>query len=436
MKPNQLISALKDAGVKRLFAKALAANDNSKSQVYLGGDYGAVQRLPFGDLTQDASAQGGAKRVRLKADVRLFWILPSGGVSEAPDANLVLYPQYPEVRLSGFARGVSREASAAILTRSAYGRWLFLGITPDGRWVAHAVASGSECARWAEEIVSQGRALNCGALLELDVQLQDDRGIMDVLKSVADQGWIRSKRLDANGRELACEARNCGGYTLEASLGIRPNGRPLPDYDGWELKQFAVKRLESPAGSRITLMTPEPDGGIYAEKGAEYFVRRHGRPDRSGIPDRLNFVGIHRVGRLNNVTGLRLLISGWDQTYSRITDFGGGIQLLTEAEELAATWSFTSLINHWKFKHAKAVYVPSIKRDDPRCYRFGSRVFRGEGTEFPHFLKALASGAVCYDPGLKLENASTTPRIKARSQFRILARDLNLLYSDSGWMDL
>ncbi len=436
MSPTQLVATMRSAGATRLFAKALAPNDNSKNQVYLGGDYGAIQLLPFGELTEDASSRGGGKRVRLKADVRLSWLLPSGGVSPAPDANLVLYPKYPEVRLSGFARGVSRDASCSVLTHRAAGRWLFLGITPDGRWIAYAVPGDSECARWAGEMVSSGRAVCRGALLELQVQLQGALGIMEVLGAVADQGWIRSKRLDAEGREIPCEARNCGGYTLEAVLGIRPNGRPLPDYDGWEVKQFAVKRLESPAGSRITLMTPEPDGGAYAESGAEDFVRRHGRPDRSGVPDRLNFVGTHYAGRRHQTTRLQLVIPGWDPVGVRITDFSGGIQLLTESQDLAASWSFTGLINHWKQKHAKAVYVPSIKRDDPRCYRFGRRVFRGEGTEFPLFLKALSAGAVCYDPGLKLENASTTPRIKARSQFRILARDLNLLYSDSGWLEL
>lgn len=43
---------------------------------------------------------------------------------------------------------------------------------------------------------------------------------------------IDSKRLNANGDFVACEASQCGGYTLEAELGIIPNGKAEPDYLG------------------------------------------------------------------------------------------------------------------------------------------------------------------------------------------------------------
>jgi hypothetical protein len=51
-------------------------------------------------------------------------------------------------------------------------------------------------------------------------------------------------------------------------LGISPNGRSEPDYLGWELKAYS--------GSRITLMTPEPNGGLYGEKGVAEFLRTYG----------------------------------------------------------------------------------------------------------------------------------------------------------------
>jgi len=41
----------------------------------------------------------------------------------------------------------------------------------------------------------------------------------------------------------------------------------------------------------------------------------------------------------------------------------------------------------------------------------------------------LASGAIWYDPGIKLEDASTSsPRLKRRSQFRIRSANLDRLY--------
>ncbi len=43
------------AGVRRLVAKRLAENDNSKNQIYLGGGFEALNVLPFGDIYEDGS---------------------------------------------------------------------------------------------------------------------------------------------------------------------------------------------------------------------------------------------------------------------------------------------------------------------------------------------------------------------------------------------
>ena len=427
---------MKAAGARRLFAKRLAANDNSKNQIYLGGDFSTLQLLPFGPLIQDDANTAGSKRSRLKATISLGWLLPSGGISVAPDANLILYPKYPEVRLSGFARGVSPDASARVVVPRAEGRWLFIGVTHDHSWIAAAYEAASPCSVWADQQFKFKDLHRSGALFDLSSHLPDTPDIVRALGAVADLGWIDSKRLDADGNELPYVAPNGGGYTLEAALGIRPNGRPHPDFHGWEVKQFSVTRLDHPLGSRVTLFTPEPDGGFYTKAGAEGFVRRFGAPDGSGITDRLNFVGTHYKGKTHERTKLRLHLRGWEEQLGRITDFSGGIELRTEIEEVAASWSFPALLNHWKEKHAKAVYVPSIRREPPRQYRFGRKLFFGEGTDFPLFIKALSDTKICYDPGIKLENASTAPHIKKRSQFRIRVRDLIILYISGGWREV
>jgi len=44
-------------------------------------------------------------------------------------------------------------------------------------------------------------------------------------------------------------------------------------------------------------------------------------------------------------------------------------------------------------------------------------------------LRALAAGALYYDPGIKLEHASTEkPRFKKRSQFRVASKNIAALY--------
>jgi hypothetical protein len=61
----------------------------------------------------------------------------------------------------------------------------------------------------------------------------------------------------------------------------------------------------------------------------------------------------------------------------------------------------------------------------------------GIGTDFTHLLAAIASGSVYYDPGIKLENASTSrPRVKRRSQFRVRSIDLASLYQSLETVDL
>ena len=50
-------------------------------------------------------------------------------------------------------------------------------------------------------------------------------------------------------------------------------------------------------------------------------------------------------------------------------------------------------------------------------------------TDSLRLLRAFASGAVYYDPGIKLEHASTAkPKHKKRSQFRVSSRNITALY--------
>lgn len=120
-------------------------------------------------------------------------------------------------------------------------------------------------------------------------------------------------------------------------------------------------------------------------------------------------------------------------TYKResgkIMDVTGGISLCANGE-CAASWSYLKLMEHWKKKHGRAAYVPNqAKIGPPRQYRYSNRLLLGEGTDFTWLLNALVSGFVYYDPGIKMENASTKNRkIKWRSQFRVKAKNLRQLY--------
>src|SRR5690554_6774460 len=68
---------------------------------------------------------------------------------------------------------------------------------------------------------------------------------------------------------------------------------------------------------------------------------------------------------------------------------------------------------------------------DVRKYKYGNKIILGKGTDFQLFLKQMAVGNIYYDPGIKMENVSTKPKIKRRSQFRIKSGFLNELYKDN-----
>ena len=103
-----------------------------RNQVYLGGDFSVLNILPYGELYSEALG----KRPNFKAVVNFSWLLSDGTLSRAKHAQLILYPDYPEVRFSGFLKGCKNAPSESMRGR-AEGRLLFIGVTltMGGFWV-------------------------------------------------------------------------------------------------------------------------------------------------------------------------------------------------------------------------------------------------------------------------------------------------------------
>jgi len=422
-----VLTAMRSHGVARVYFKRLAANDNSKNQIYLGSGFKALNTLPTGGIRAVPSGTGG--REVFHAAVRLEWLTPEGMLSPAPEAKLILYPQYPEVRLSAFLLR-SPGAPSAVLAGRATGRMLLLGITGDQRVVGYATSASTSVSRQLEALAPpHDCALHAIDTSVVRPRIASREGVIDALRAVHLRGWIDSHRLAADGESLPCKSPHCGGLTLEAELGIVPNGRSEPDYLGWEIKQIGTGPSEKPVGA-VTLMTPEPDGGYYRTAGVEAFIRRYGYQDRRGRADRLNFGGVHAIGLRSELTGLALTLAGFDTSNCRITDASGEIRLVAPSGDVAASWAFSKLMAHWGRKHANALYATSQRRSVPRRqYRYGSRIWLGTGTDFLRLLKSMASATVYYDPGMKLLGASTqSPSTKRRSQFRVKFAGVPALY--------
>jgi hypothetical protein len=124
------------------------------------------------------------------------------------------------------------------------------------------------------------------------------------------------------------------------------------------------------------------------------------------------------------------MMPGFDSEASTITDATQGIVLVDDNGNVAAQWGYANIVEHWKRKHAQAVYVPSkLQRLPTIKYQYSNDVRVGVGTGVVLLLDAIAKGVIVYDPGVVMKNASTIRRpIKRRSQFRVSVRDLSSLY--------
>ena len=215
------------------------------------------------------------------------------------------------------------------------------------------------------------------------------------------------------------------GYAASGypTLRIFPNSRSEPDLMGWEIKAYSI--------DRVTLITPEPDGGMYGEQGVKAFVREYGHATKD---DTLYFTGMHRADCRNEKTGLTLAVRGFNPARKVIEDVEGAVELLNDAGHCAAAWSFADLMIGWNKKHAQAAYVPyESEKELAPAYRYFSPTLLGEGTDFNRYLSALCAGRVIFDPGSKVMNASAAKStVKARSQFRISVRNLSELYQKFG----
>src|SRR5688572_1905445 len=93
----RIVAIMADKGASRLFVKRLSRNDNSKQQIYFGPDFAALNIFPNAGVVRDGTT--------FKAGVRFAWVDDDGQPYPALGAQLIFYPDYPEVRFSGFLRG-------------------------------------------------------------------------------------------------------------------------------------------------------------------------------------------------------------------------------------------------------------------------------------------------------------------------------------------
>src|SRR5205809_4515149 len=227
----KLLKIYSDNSCNKVYVKKLSPNDNSKNQVYLGGSFEVLNILPIKDITTEAP--GDWERERFKTKIDFYWITDDGILTHASEAQLILYPKYPEVRFSGFLKR-SKGAPSDLMTVRTANRIMFLGVTEDGKVLGFVDEPDSAIANEFDTL-KELPSISVFKEITLDngiVQLNSKEKLLHELKRINALGWMDSKRLNADKNILPCPSSNCGGYTLEAELGIKPNGYSEPDYLG------------------------------------------------------------------------------------------------------------------------------------------------------------------------------------------------------------
>ena len=441
-------SLFKTHGCVSGFFKLLVPNNNSKNQIYLGLDLSAVSVIPSGEVLQypgKSNKPGADSQPIYHASLDWTWLSPEGA-SPAPSAQLIYYPQYPEVRFSGFLRGSTgapNEFMNPVRRGKEPGRILFIGVDA-ARKKAYGVVVSAHSPAAAEIRAATQEDHDVLVPFRIGAQepaLQGRELLLAEFGRIHRLGWVASSQLQPGGSFGPCTGNRCGGHTLEAHLGITANGYADPDFAGWEVKQYNVAAWHRAAGKPVTLFTPQPDRGRYAEHDTTWFVHQYGRQTRA---DRYDFTGRHIVGQgPNSTTGLRLELYGYDPHATKAKDritTDGAINLIDAQGEVAAGWSFAKLLEHWKRKHAQAAYLPSMSRTDPlngNQFSFGAQTHLGEGTSFLLFLEAMAAGHISYDPGCHttlLGNGRW--QAKPRNQIRIKHNQLSSIYDSYETVEL
>lgn len=428
---HQITREIYAKGSQRILIKQLSNNDNSKNQIYLGSDFDVIKVIPSGDIYSDGFS---AKGSIFKAPLNFFWIDETGNTEHAKHAKVILYPDYPETRLSGFLKSTNKKNHITPshlmqpptpderLARNGKNRFLLLGISEKNIF--------AYCTGWEDLATSELNNLIDEHSLTTIASVfyeypRDYTGassqvkLLTKLKSIYLAGEIESCRLARDGTILPYKAQNGAGYTLEAQFGIKPNGRSDPDFMDWELKAHS--------GPVVTLMTPEPNTGTYLDC-LETFLRTYG----TNIQDeRIDFASRHNIGQENPKTFLTLKLEGYDPELKKISNPEGGLFLRNQSGTVIAGWTFNKIIDHWKNKHANTCFITYTNRKmETNYYQFGPEITLGKGTGFDQFLNAIYNNVIYYDPGINMKFDGKSWKPKKRNQFRVHWKNISSLYTD------
>lgn len=463
---DEIKKTLADCQVHRAILKLLPKNANDKNQIYISTDFGVLSdefALTFNERGASSSDKD-ARSVRVERNIseavfdHFSWLKSDGTLSKAKRVKAIIYPQYPEVRLSGFTTFENTmPSSLSVSFTKRYPdaqRLLVLGARAGGDCIGIIYSNLSDgLVEEVKTLPGNDRAKAC-KLIEFGEPGIDH--LLELLKPVVGV-QLPGCRLNKMGATLPFTGTQVCGYTLEHSLGISSNSDKDGDIFGIELKTHTSKKL--------TLFTPEPDFGYYAEDFTG-FMNRFGYLDEEG--DR-RLTGLHRsdipcvkTGLVLRVTEFRVDSDGswilnesgerkrfpYDE-HSPLSAKTDGLQvvLLDANGFVAAGWSFARLMNSWGAKHNEVVYIPAEKTVNNNVAQFDQgykvgvtfspTVMLCQKTSAEKLYKAINDGVIFLDPAPKL-HATDASKHKRRAQWRVndISKAAKVLYEHVEYITL
>ena len=435
----------RSVGVKQIFVKNPLAEkqDNEKNQIVLrsAGSTSIANLFPAKlELRSPSKSEKkrhsnpGIPKIGMNLDFR--WLHAKGTSSVAPDAKIIVYPQYPEARFSGFLAACQSPPDALRRDNQAkYGkRILILGANDDGVTFGLVVTELEDAVVSVFPDLPKFEPIPILQTHEIGTPVGSSLLglLLSELKSISGK-WHPSISLrPGDTTPIPFKGNQGAGFTLEALLNVPRNADKAPDKHGFELKSF------KPSG-KISLMTPTADLGPEGEQSFRDFMAVYGWLGARG-DGRQVFNGTFRYRKPNKRRDghhYMLDIHGYP-----LSDVEQDIYVMlsnADSDELVSGWSMKKLLDSWNKKHAAACYVEYERRNytgglpgHDAEYRFTGRLLVCHGTSIWRYLSAIADNYVYYDPGHEItaKGAATV-----RPQWRVsvtkkIGETLGALYDD------
>jgi hypothetical protein len=428
---------------EKALIKKLPRNANDKNQMYIHSDaslLNSVFDLRFSDRGQSFSqtkrTSSPGKMIPQAVFNSFSWISKSGTAHLTKECKAIIYAQYPEARLSGFATTEEEMPRSLSIdyTKSdeLLPRYIVIGANKKGD--AFGIIVVNPDAEFEQQFKEHDCYYGSKVCKLIPIDLGDNTPttkLLNILKDNVAGKTLLGCRFDKEGNTIPFTGTQVHGYTLEHACGIKPNADKDGDIFGIELKAFTRKKL--------TLCTPEPDGGLYAEDFS-LFMKTYGYKKDNAY----RLTGLHRAYKTNPKTGLTLKIYCFRQLadnkkeYERvlyeptipITKQMVGMEIVLEDQEgkAAASWSVERMLNSWGAKHNEVVYVPCTKHDNDDSeslengykykIEFPVEVLWCKNTSAEKLFQAIHNGTVYLDPAPKLVPDNPKEN-KRRSQWRL-----------------